>query len=102
LRGERVAARFSILRQETTHFTAEVAGGATQLSEEGAADEVTVAGKVISPDSKIPSGIISLLSEHPDGNYNGRINEAGDFSMEVPPGAYEIVGRIPQMYLAQL
>jgi hypothetical protein len=87
---------------EATHFTAEVAGGATQLNEEGSADEVSVAGKVISLDTKIPSGSISLVSTHPRQNYNGRINEAGEFSMKVPPGAYEVIGQIPRMYLASV
>jgi hypothetical protein len=87
---------------EEKHFTAEVAGGATQLDEGGAADEVSVTGKVISLDGKISPGNISLFSTHPRQDYNSRINEEGEFSVRVPPGAYEVIGRIPRMYLASV
>ncbi len=38
---------------ESTHFTADIAEGATQLNADSGAGEVTVSGKVTSPDSKI-------------------------------------------------
>ena len=87
---------------EEKHFRADVAGGATQLDEESGAEEVAVAGKVISLDSKIPAGNISLFSTHPRQDYNARINDTGGFSMKVPPGNYEVIGRIPRMYLASV
>ncbi len=89
-------------RPQVTQFTAEVAAGATQLNEEGATEEVSVVGKVISIDGKIPSGSISLLGTHPRRDYGEQIDRAGEFSIKVPPGDYEVVGRIPQKYLASI
>jgi hypothetical protein len=84
----------------STHFTADVAAGTTELREESGAGEATVTGKVISLESKIPSGSMALVSLHPRREYTAEINQAGEFSMKVPEGEYEIVGRIPQNYLA--
>jgi hypothetical protein len=89
-------------RPEVTQFSADLAGGATRLNEAGGTEEVSVVGKVISIDAKIPSGSISLFSSHPRRDYGGPIDRAGEFSIKVPPGAYEVIGRIPQMYLASV
>jgi hypothetical protein len=87
-------------QQASTRFTAEVAAGTAELHEESGAGEATVTGKVISLESKIPSGSMALVSLHPRREYTAEINQAGEFSMKVPEGEYEIVGRIPQNYLA--
>jgi Carboxypeptidase regulatory-like domain len=87
-------------RPVTTHFTANIADGATQLSAENDVDEVTVSGKVTSLDSKIRFAGISLVALHSQRNYFAPLNDAGNFSVQVPPGEYQVVSQIPQMYLA--
>jgi hypothetical protein len=87
---------------ERTHFTAEVAAGTTELREESGAGEETVTGKVISFEGKIPAGRMVLMSTHPHRQYIAEINQAGEFSVSVPAGEYEIAGRIPQYYLAAI
>jgi hypothetical protein len=60
-----------------------------------------VTGKVTSVDGKIPSGGITLRP-HQGRTYTAMLDKAGEFDVKVPPGDYEIVGQIPQMYLTQL
>jgi protocatechuate 3,4-dioxygenase beta subunit len=85
---------------ESTHFTADIADGATQLAADSSAGEVTVSGKVTSLDSKIGFAGISLVASHPQRNYFAPLDDAGDFTLQVPPGEYQVIGQIPQMYLA--
>ena len=89
-------------QSESKHFTADVAAGTTELREESGAGEGTVTGKVISLEGKIPAGSMVLMSNHPRRQYTGEINQAGEFSISVPAGEYEIAGRIPQYYLAAI
>jgi protocatechuate 3,4-dioxygenase beta subunit len=86
---------------ESTHFTANIADGATQLSAEGGVGDVTVSGKVTSAD-KIRSASISLISSHPQRSYTVAVNDAGEFTMQVVPGEYQVMGQIQQMYLASV
>jgi hypothetical protein len=86
---------------ESTHFTANIADGATQLSAEGGVGDVTVSGKVTSVD-KIRSASISLVASHPQRSYIVPVNDAGEFTMQVVPGEYQVMGQIPQMYLASV
>jgi hypothetical protein len=86
---------------ESTHFTADIADGATQLSADGGVGDVTVSGKVTPFDSKIRSASISLVAAaHPRRNYTVPVNDAGEFTLQVAPGEYEVTSQIPQMYVA--
>jgi Carboxypeptidase regulatory-like domain len=87
---------------ESTHFTADIADGATQLPADSSAGEVTVSGKVTSLDSKIGFAGISLVASHPQRTYLAPLNDAGDFTLQVPPGEYRVIGQIPHMYLASV
>jgi Carboxypeptidase regulatory-like domain len=87
---------------ESTHFTADIADGATQLSADSGVGDVTVTGKVTSLDSKIRGAGISLVASHPQRNYTAPLNEAGEFTLRVVPGEYQVIGQIPQMYLASV
>jgi Carboxypeptidase regulatory-like domain len=86
----------------STHFTANIADGATQLAADSDVGEVTVSGKVTSLDSKLRFAGISLVGLHPKRNYFGPLNDAGDFSLQVPPGEYEVIGQISERYLARV
>jgi hypothetical protein len=87
---------------ETTHFTANIADAATQLTADSDVAEVTVSGKVTSLDRKIRFAAISLVASHPKRNYFAPLNDAGDFSLQVPPGEYQVISQIPQMYLVSV
>ena len=87
---------------ESTHFTADIADGATQIVADSGGGEATVSGKVTSLDSKIRFASISLVALHPQRNYFAPLNDAGEFTLQVPPGEYQVVGQIPQMYLASV
>jgi hypothetical protein len=86
----------------STHFTANIADGATQLAADSDVEEVTVSGKVTSPDSKVRFAGISLVASHPQRNYFAPLNDAGDFTLQVPPGEYQVISQIPQMYLTSV
>ncbi len=87
---------------ESTRFSGDVTSGTTELAPVDAESEVTVMGKVTSLDGKIPSGIITLRATQQRHLYAAALDRAGEFNVKVPPGDYEIVGQIPQMYLARL
>lgn len=87
---------------ESKHFSADVASGATQLTADTYASEVNVTGKVTSPEGGLPSASILFRTSHPRRVYPAVLNQAGEFTLEVPPGEYEIIGQIPQMYLAHI
>jgi hypothetical protein len=87
---------------QSSHFTTDITDGATQLSADGGVGDVTVTGKVTPLDSKIRSANISLVGSHPQRGYTARLDEAGEFTLQVVPGEYQVVGLIPQMYLASV
>ncbi len=87
---------------ESTHFTANIADGATELAADNDVSEVTVSGKVTSLDSKVRFAGISLAASHPQRSYFAPLNDAGEFSVQVPPGEYQVVSQIPQMYFASV
>ena len=83
------------------HFEADVSGGSTELSEDNGVGEVTVTGKVTSSEGKVPSPAgISLRTRNGRRGEFGALNEAGEFTMNVQPGTYEVLGNINGMYLA--
>jgi hypothetical protein len=86
----------------STRFTANIADAATQLTPDSDVGDATVSGKVTSLDSKIRFAGISLAASHPHRNYFAQINDAGEFSLQVPPGEYQVIGQISQMYLARV
>jgi len=87
---------------QSTHFTADVAEGATQLGTDSGVGEVTVSGKVTSLDSKLGFAGISLVASHSQRNYAAPLNDAGEFTVQVIPGEYQVVGQIPPMYIARV
>jgi Carboxypeptidase regulatory-like domain len=99
---------FTVMHQESrsgpqaTHFTADVTEGTTQLSTDSGVAEVTVSGKVTSLDSKLRLAGISLVAVQSQRNYGAPLNDAGEFTVQVVPGEYQVVGQIPQMYIARV
>jgi hypothetical protein len=89
-------------RLESSHFMANIADGATQLTADSDVAEVTVSGKVTSLDSKVRFAGITLVASHPQRGYFAPLNDAGDFSLQVPPGEYQVISQIPQMYFASV
>jgi hypothetical protein len=83
------------------HFDADVTGGTTELSEEASTNEVTVSGKVVSVAGKLPAsgGILLRIARGRQQQY-AQLNEAGEFSVRVEPGTYEVAGNIENMYIA--
>jgi hypothetical protein len=88
--------------EESTHFSADVSSDATELTPADAESESTVTGKVSAAEGKLPDGVITLQSDHPRRGYPASLDKNGEFSLKVPPGDYEILGQIPQMYLARM
>jgi hypothetical protein len=88
---------------DSRHFDADVTAGSTELSEGASASEVTVSGKVASVAGKLPpnAGITLRVPRSRQQQY-GQIDENGGFSVRVQPGTYEVVGNIPDMYIAGL
>ena len=84
-----------------THFTADVANGATSLTTENEEPEVTVTGSVV-VDKVLPDAAIGLQNRKTMHSYNGRLDRAGAFTMNVPPGEYDVAGFIPQHYLVTI
>jgi hypothetical protein len=87
---------------KVTHFTTDVAGGATELREEADVPDVPVTGTVTFADKKAASAGISLVGMHPRRDYAARLNDAGEFQMNVPPGDYEVIGHIQNSYLSRI
>jgi hypothetical protein len=61
-----------------------------------------VSGKVTSLDSKLGFAGISLVASHSQRNYAAPLNDAGEFTVQVIPGEYQVVGQIPPMYIARV
>jgi len=87
---------------ESTHFSGDVTSNSNELTPVDEESEVTVTGKVTSVDGKVPSGGIALLPVHQGRTHPAMLDKGGEFNVKVPPGDYEILGQIPQMYLARL
>ena len=85
------------------HFSADVTSGMTELSDEAATDTVPVTGKVVPMDGKLPamSGI-SLRTPNSRRPQYAPLNEAGEFTLEVPLGTYEVIGNINGMHFISL
>jgi hypothetical protein len=88
-------------KSDTKHFDADVASGATELSEESGVGEVTVTGKVVSAEGKLPASVgIALRAAQGRRQYGSPVDEKGEFSIGAPPSVYEVVGEISDMYIA--
>jgi Carboxypeptidase regulatory-like domain len=87
----------------TRRFTTDIASGMTELAEDTAVDAITVTGKAVAVNGKLPpmSGI-SLRAANSRRPQYGPINDAGEFTMEVAPGTYEVVGNINGMHFMGL
>jgi protocatechuate 3,4-dioxygenase beta subunit len=90
-------------QQTTTRYSADVTGASAELSPVDKKDEVTVRGKVISSEGKLPprSGI-SLVVLHSRRAYLAPVDDAGEFTITVPAGIYEVLGQINHHYLAEI
>ncbi len=87
----------------TKHFQADVASGATELSEDSGVGEIIVTGKVTAASGKLPPNAgISLRTANARRAQYGQINDAGEFSVGVTPGTYEVLGNIEGMHIASL
>ena len=88
-------------RQSETHFSADVTGDSAQVSDEENKTNVTVTGRVISNEGKLPLGSgMALVARHSRSGSFAQVNDAGEFTFNVPPGSYEVLGRINHHYLA--
>jgi hypothetical protein len=87
----------------TKHFSADVTSGMTELSEDIGLDSVPVTGKVVSMDGKLPpmSGI-SLRAAASRRPQYATLSEAGEFTLDVSPGTYEVLGNINGMHFLTL
>jgi hypothetical protein len=88
-------------KSETKHFDADVTSGSTELSEDGAVGEITVTGTVSYAGGKLPpSAGIELRPTQGQRQYGAPVGDKGEFNIGVPPGTYEVVGHISEMYVA--
>ena len=90
-------------RSDPRHFDADVTGGTVELSEDMSTAEITVTGKVVSPSGKLPrtAGILLRTPRARRQEY-APLGDAGEFSIGVQPGTYEVVGNIDGMYIASV
>jgi len=88
-------------KSETKHFDADVGSGSSELSEESAVGEITVTGTVSYAGGKLPvSAGIGLRAAQGHRQYGSPVSDKGEFSISAPPGIYEVVGEITDMYVA--
>jgi protocatechuate 3,4-dioxygenase beta subunit len=88
-------------RQSETHFSADLTGDSAQVSDEENKTNVTVTGRVISNEGKLPPGSgMALVARHSRNGSFAQVNDAGEFTFSVPPGSYEVLGQINHHYLA--
>ena len=89
--------------QAVSRFSADVADGSASLSDPENNIDVVVAGKVTSSEGKLPaqSGV-ALVVVHSRRAYYGAVNNAGEFTVHVPPGSYELLGQINHHYLGDV
>src|SRR6185369_2461480 len=65
-------------RQSETHFSADVTGDSAQLSDEENKTNVTVTGRVISNEGKLPPGSgMALVARHSRNGSFAQVNDAG-------------------------
>jgi hypothetical protein len=84
-----------------THFSADVTGDSAQVSDEENKTNVTVAGRVISNEGKLPPrSEMALVARHSRNGSFAQVNDAGEFTFSVPSGSYEVLGQINHHYLA--
>ena len=87
----------------TKHFSTDIGSGTTELSEDSAMDAISITGKVISSEGKLPASAgISLRSPNSRRQQYGALNEAGEFTIEASPGTYEVTGDINGMHIASV
>ncbi|AXC09839.1 hypothetical protein ACPOL_0462 [Acidisarcina polymorpha] len=85
------------------HFEADVSGGATELAEDTGIGEVSLTGKVASGTGKLPSPAgISFRSSHGHRQEFAALSDAGEFTISLQPGTYEVIGNVTGMYIAGL
>ena len=87
----------------TRHFSTDITSGMTELAEDTAVDAVSITGKVVAQNGKLPpmSGI-SLRTPNSRRPQYGAINDAGEFTIEAAPGSYEVIGNINGMHFMSL
>jgi protocatechuate 3,4-dioxygenase beta subunit len=84
-----------------THFSADVTGNSARVSDEENKINVTVTGRVISNEGKLPPrSMIALVVLHSRNASFAPLNDAGEFTFSVPPGSYEVLGQINHHYVA--
>jgi 5-hydroxyisourate hydrolase-like protein (transthyretin family) len=90
-------------RQTTKHFSAEVTDGSAQVSEAEGETDIAVTGNVVSSEGRLPRnpGLILVTTRRHRG-YFARVNDAGEFTVAVPPGSYEVIGQFNRHYLASI
>jgi hypothetical protein len=87
----------------TKHFSTDVTSGMTELSDDTGIDAITVTGKVVSMAGKLPGTAgISLRTPNSRRQQYGPLNDAGEFTVEVSPGTYEVLGNINGMHIVSL
>jgi hypothetical protein len=87
----------------TKRFSADVTSGMTELSEDTGVDTISVTGKVVSMAGKLPGTAgISLRTPNSRRQQYAPLNDAGEFTVEVSPGTYEILGNINGMHIVSL
>ena len=85
------------------HYQADLTNGATELPEDSGVGEITVTGKVTSSAAKLPPNAgISLRAPNARHQEYGALNDAGEFSIGITPGTYEVLGNINGMHIASL
>ena len=90
-------------RQSETHFSADVTGDSAQVSDEENKINVTVTGRVISSEGKLPPGsMMTLVARHSRNASFAPVSDAGEFTFSVRPGSYEVLGQINHHYLATI
>jgi Carboxypeptidase regulatory-like domain len=85
-----------------SHFTTDIASGATELREEAATPDVSVTGTVTFVGKRPAGAGISLVGSHPRRDYSAQVNDAGEFEMIVAPGEYEVIGHVQNSYLSRI
>ncbi len=90
-------------RQTTTQFSADVTEASAELAREEGRHEIVVKGKVLSAEGKLPpqSGI-ALVVAHSRRAYYAPLNDAGEFTLSVPAGTYEVLGQVNRHYIADI
>ncbi len=87
--------------QTTTHFSADVTDGSSDISSAESNAEVTVTGKMIASEGKLPPNAgMALLVPHTRRAYYASLDDAGDFTLSVPPDTYEVLRLVNHNYVA--